>query len=180
MAKLVSRRYANALFDAAFESKSYEKVEDELNFILKSLKGEPQFYQLFKSPLITVEEKKEMITTIFKKNISEQVYNLLLILVEKRREEHIKDIINEYIALVDEVKNKVNAVAITAVPIEKKDLLKLKENLSKSSEKDVQLQNYVDPDVVGGILIRIGDKVIDGTIKSRIVQMREQLSQILV
>ncbi len=180
MAKLVSRRYANALFDAAFESKSYEKVEDELNFISKSLKGEPQFYQLFKSPLITVQEKKEMITTIFKKNISEQVYNLLLILVEKRREEHIKDIINEYIALVDEVKNKVNAVAITAVPIENKDLLKLKENLSKSSEKDVQLQNYVDPDVVGGILIRIGDKVIDGTIKSRIVQMREQLSQILV
>lgn len=181
MAELVvSKRYANALFDVAFSKKTYEKVEEELAFIVACLRGEPQFFQLLKSPLIAVQEKKEIINTIFKNKISQEVSNFLKIIIDKRREAYIEDIVNEYNALVDDVKNKVTAVAISAVPMKEEDLKKLQVNLSMSSGKNVQLINEVKPNVMGGILIKMGDKVIDGTVKSRLEQMNEQLSQIIV
>lgn len=181
MAELVvSKRYANALFDVAFGEKTHEKVEDELTFIVACLKSEPQFYQLIKSPLISVQDKKEIIDTIFKDKISEEVYNFFKIIIDKRREVYIEDIVNEYNALVDDVKNKVTAVAVSAVPINEEDLKKLQVNLSMSSGRNVQLKNEVKPNVMGGILIKMGDKVIDGTVKSRLEQMSEQLSQIIV
>lgn len=180
MAELVSKRYASALFEIAFEEQTYEKVKDELNFILDCLKGEPQLYQLLKSPLISIQEKKDILYTIFKDRVSQEVFNFLRIIIDKRREGYIEPIIEEYKALSDRVKNKVNAVAITAVPMDKQDLLKLQVNLSMSSGKNVQLQNQVDPTIIGGVLVKIGDKVIDGTVKSRLVNMQEQLSQILV
>lgn len=180
MAELVAKRYASALFDIAFEEQTYEKIKDELNFILDCLKSEPQLYQLLKSPLIAIQEKKDIIFSIFNNRVSQEVFNFLRIIIDKRREGHIEAIVNEYQALADRVKNKVDAVAITAVPMDKQDLLKLQANLSMSSGKNVQLQNQIDPTVIGGVLVKIGDKVIDGTVKSRLAQMQEQLSQILV
>lgn len=181
MAELVvSKRYANALFDVAFEDKTYEKVEKQLTFILDCLKSQPQLYQLLKSPLIPVQDKKEIIANIFKEKIGKEVYNFLRIIIDKRRESYIEDIVNEYKALVDAVKNRVSAVAITAVPINKQDLNKLQASLSESTGKNVQLQNQINPKVIGGVFIKMGDKVIDGTIKSRLAEMNEQMSQIIV
>jgi len=180
MAELVSNRYASALFEIAFEEQIYEKVKDELNFILQCFENEPQLYQLLKSPLITADEKKDIVSTVFKDRISKEVFNFIRIIIDKGREEYIDAVVKEYRILADAVKNKVEAVAITAVPMDKQDLLKLQVNLSMSSGKNVQLQNVVDPTIIGGVLVRIGNKVIDGTVKSRLANMQEQLSQILV
>ncbi len=180
MAELVSKRYASALFEVAFEEQNYEKVKDELNFILDCFKKEPQLYQLLRSPLITTDEKKDIISNIYKDKLSVEVFNFLRVVIDKGREEHMEAMVKEYSILADGVKNKVEAVAITAVPMDKKDLLKLQQNLSESSGKNIQLQNQVDPTIIGGVLVKIGDKVIDGTVKSRLANMQEQLSQILV
>lgn len=180
MAELVSKRYASALFEVAFEGQNYEQVKNELNFILDCLKGEPQLYDLLKSPLITADEKKDIVSNIFKERVSEEVFNFIRIIIDKGREEYIESVVKEYNILADAVKNKVEAVAITAIPMDKQDLLKLQVNLSMSSGKNIQLKNQVDPSIIGGVLVKIGDKLIDGTVKSRLVNMQEQLSQILV
>ncbi|MBU5676596.1 F0F1 ATP synthase subunit delta [Alkaliphilus sp. MSJ-5] len=180
MAELVSKRYASALFEIAFEEQVYEKVKDELSFILDCFKSEPQLYRILKSPLISADEKKDIVSNIFKDRVSQEVFNFLRIIVDKGREGYIESMVREYIALADAVKNKVDAVAITAIPMDKQDLLKLQVNLSMSSGKNIQLQNQVDPTIIGGVLVKIGDKVIDGTVKSRLANMQEQLSQILV
>lgn len=180
MAELVSKRYASALFDIAFEEGSYEKVKEELDFVLACLEEEPQLYQLLKSPLITVLEKKDVVSAIFKDKLSQEVYNFLRIIIDKGRESYIEGIVKEYRTLVDTAKNKVEAVAITAIPMDKEDLLKLQVNLSMTSGKNIQLQNQVDPEIIGGVLVKIGDKVIDGTIRNRLARMEEELSQVLV
>lgn len=180
MAELVSKRYASALFDIAFEEGSYEKVKEELDFVLACLEEEPQLYQLLKSPLITVLEKKDVVSAIFKDKLSQEVYNFLRIIIDKGRESYIEGIVKEYRTLVDTAKNKVEAVAITAIPMDKEDLLKLQVNLSMTSGKNIQLQNHVDPEIIGGVLVKIGDKVIDGTIRNRLARMEEELSQVLV
>lgn len=180
MAELVAKRYASALFEVAFEEKIHEKVKDELSFIVDCLKIEPQFSSLLKSPLITADEKKDIISNIFQGKITTEVFNFIRILIDKGREEYIEAIVKEYKMLVDALKNKVDAVAITAVPMTKEDLLKLQANLSASSGKNIELKNQVDPSVIGGVLVKIGDQIIDGTVKSRLANIREQLSQILV
>lgn len=180
MAELVSKRYASALFEVAFENQQYELVNDELGFVLNCLQDEPKLYQLLEGPLLSSNEKKEVISAIFKKNVSKEVFNFLCIVIDKGRESYIESITEEYKVLADSVKNKVDAVAITAVSMDKQDLLKLQVNLSISSGKNVQLQNQIDPTVIGGVLVKIGDKVIDGTVKNRLAKMQEQLSQILV
>ena len=180
MAELVSKRYASALFELAFEEQKHHKVQEELAFIRSCIEDEPSFFELLKSPLITADEKKDIISNIFRDRVCMEVLNFLYIIIDKGREAYIKDIVNEYILLVDSVQNKVDAVAITAVPMEKQDLLMLQANLSKFSRKNIQLQNQVDPTIIGGVLVKIGDKVIDGTIKNRLATMQEQLSKILV
>lgn len=180
MAELVSKRYASALFEVAFENQTYEIVKDELNMVLQCFKSEPKLYDLLKSPLISDVEKKEVISNIFKDRVSIEVFNFLRVIIDKRREEYIESIIEEYRTLANNAKNKVDAVAITAVPMDKQDLLKLQVNLSMSSGKNIQLQNKVDPSIIGGVFVKIGDKIIDGTVKGRLSNMKEQLSQILV
>jgi len=180
MAELVSKRYASALFEVSFEDQKYELVRDELIFILKCLKDEPKLHQLLETPSLSSNEKKEILSSVFKENVSKEVLNFLYIVIDKGREQYIESIIEEYKVLTNSAKNKVDAVAITAVPMDKQDLLKLQVNLSMSSGKNVQLQNVVDPTIIGGVLVKIGDKVIDGTVKSRLADMQQQLSQILV
>lgn len=180
MAELVSKRYASALFELAFEQQNHHKVQEELKFILSCIKDEPGFFELLKSPLITADEKTDIISNVFKERVSMEVFNFLRIIIDKGREEYIEEIVKEYVLLVDSAVNKVDAIAITAIPMKKEDLLNLQANLSKSSGKNIQLQNQVDPTIIGGVLVKIGDKVIDGTVKSRLATMQEQLSKILV
>lgn len=180
MAELVYKRYASALFDISLELQNLDQVRAELNFILDCFKAEPQLYTILKSPLITASEKKGIIDNIFKDRVKTEVLNFIRIIIDKGREQYIEAIIKEYGALADVYMNKVDAVAITAVPLENNDLVRLQANLSKSSGKNIQLQNQVDPSIIGGILVKIGDKVIDGTVRSRLANMQEQLSQILV
>ncbi|HZK38431.1 MAG TPA: ATP synthase F1 subunit delta, partial [Clostridia bacterium] len=90
----------------------------------------------------------------------------------------IESIVKEYIALVNDAKNIMEAVAITAVPLNNEMLIKLQEILSKYSGKSVQLKNKIDTGVIGGVIVKAGDKVIDGTIKKRLEQMQMQMSQV--
>lgn len=80
-------------------------------------------------------------------------------------------------ALTNDVKNIMEAVVITAVPLSDEMSVKLQEILSKSSGKNVRLKNKVDTEIIGGVFVKAGDKVIDGTIKGRLEQMKEQMSQ---
>lgn len=180
MAKLVARTYANALFEVALEEEKYDAVGQELLFILKCLKEEPKLYDILKSPLVVLKEKKEILNSVFGKNVNQEILNFLYIIVDKKREKYIESIIEEYMALTNEAKNIVEAVAITAVPLKNEMMLKLQETLSKSLGKNVQLKNEIDTEIMGGVLVKVGDKIMDGTIKSRLGEIHKQMSQILV
>ncbi len=177
MAKLIAKKYAKALFEITFDEKKYDAVGDELLFILKCLEDEPMLYQVLRNPLVVTSEKKKILDSIFKENISQEVLNFLHIIIDKKREKHIESIVEEYMALTNDVKNIMEAVVITAVPLSDEMSVKLQEILSKSSGKNVRLKNKVDTEIIGGVFVKAGDKVIDGTIKGRLEQMKEQMSQ---
>lgn len=180
MAKLVSRTYSEALFEVALEEGKIDLFLDELNFVTETFKIHPEFFELFKTPLIRVDEKKKVLEEVFGGKLSKELNNFLKIIIDKRRGSFIEQIKGEYESIVNKHKGVVNAMAITAVPLSDEEKTTLKDKLSTLTGKTIKLTNKTDKNVIGGVLVKIGDKVIDGTIKGRLEEMKESLSQIIV
>lgn len=180
MAKLVSKTYAEALFEVALEENKVDLFLEELDFVVGAFKMHPEFFTLFKSPQINIVEKKEMIAEAFKGKLSDEISNFLKIILDKNRGYYIEQIKNQYENMLNKHKGIIKAIATTAIPLNDEDSLKLKEKLEKLTGKNIKLTNKIDESLLGGVLVRIGDKVIDGTIKGRLDEVKESLSQIIV
>ncbi|WZL73615.1 F0F1 ATP synthase subunit delta [Clostridiaceae bacterium 35-E11] len=180
MAQLVAKTYSKALFEVAIESNQLDKFVEELKFVLEAFQQNPMFYELYKTPQISNDEKKEIIGEVFGKKLSAEIMNFLKILLDKRRTRNFEEIVKEYQRLANNYNNIVEGVAVTAIALKKEDQTKIESKLSNITGKKIKLKNEVDPSIIGGILVRIGDKVIDGTVQSRLGELQEDLAQIIV
>tara|TARA_Y100001933_G_C18879171_1_gene513288 strand:+ start:380 stop:922 length:543 start_codon:yes stop_codon:yes gene_type:complete len=180
MAKLVSTTYAQALFEVAMELDKLDQIKDELGFINESFKEHPEFYEVFRTPKINKEERKDIITKVFDGKVSSEVMNFMKILIDKRRGTAISGIYNEYVDMVDDHKGVVKAVVESAIPLTDEEQKALTEKLAKVTGQEIHLSSVVNPEVIGGIVVKIGDKVIDGSVKSRLNIMKDNLAQLIV
>jgi F-type H+-transporting ATPase subunit delta len=180
MAELIAKNYAEALFDVAIENKQFNNFNEQLMMVMDIFKKYPKFYELYKTPQISNEDKKKIIDEVFKKMVAPEIMNFLNIIIDQRRTAYIESIVNKYRDLVNEHNNRVEAVAITVLPLTEADKNLLQTKLSKMINKNIALKNEVDPSILGGMLVKFGDKVIDGTIQSRLNELKENLAQIIV
>ncbi len=182
MAALVENKYAKALFDAVLESENLEPgaALEELDAITASFEEVPEFYQLYTSPVMSDDEKKKMLQTIFKERLTPEIYYFLLILIDKQREIHFLDIRNVFQKLTEEHQKKMKATAVTAIPLSEEAFGKLRETLGKVTGKEVELFNEVDETIIGGVMLLMGDQIIDGTLRRRLNIMKDELTQIIV
>ena len=176
MAELVSKRYALALFEAGLDLDKIDEFNKELDFLQTVFDQEEQLLQLLSHPRIKKDEKKDLINRIFKDKLSQELVNFIYILIDKRREAHIIDIITKYKELFNEHKNIIIVVAMTAVPMEEKARNKLVEVLASKLDKTVELTNEIDKSVIGGVVLNIENKVVDGSLKGQL----DSLSKILL
>jgi F-type H+-transporting ATPase subunit delta len=179
MAKLVASRYANALFEVGVSEGTTAALNDELKVIVDLFNGNEDFLKILKAPLISKEEKKALVEKIYKDKASLEMMNFLKVLIDKDRIGIIDEIFTEFKVLINEKNNILEAVAITAVPMSEKDLNNLKQKLSETKGKNITLKNEVDTSVIGGVLVKMGNEEIDGTIKTRLEKLKDQLSQII-
>lgn len=168
MAKLVSNRYALALFEAGLDLGKINEFNKELDFLKAVFEKEVKFLQILNHPRISKTEKKDLIDKIFKEKLSGEIINFLYILVDKRREGFILDIIEEYKEIFNEHENILNVVAITAIPMEQQSKDKLQTVLSNKLNKKIELSNKVDKTILGGVLLHVENKIIDGTVKGQL------------
>lgn len=168
MAKLVSNRYAYALFEAGLELNKLTEFKDNLQDITNTLEREPKIEIILAHPKISKEEKKELLTNIFGKDVSQEMLNFLYIIVDKRREGYLMEISKEFTELFNEHENIIEVIATTAVPMDSKSQEKLKVVLGNKMKKNVYLKNIVEPDILGGVLLKIENKIIDGSIRSQL------------
>ena len=168
MAKLVANRYASALFEAGIDLEKIKLFNDELDFLGKTFKEEEKLLQILDHPKIGKVEKRDLIDSIFKERLSEEMINFLYILIDKRREGHILEIVEEYKKMFNKHENIIKVVAITAVPMENKAKDRLSVVLKDKLKKAIELTNEVDEGLIGGVLLKVEDKLIDGTIKGQL------------
>ena len=176
----IVRRYASALFAAASKADEVDRVESDLGLVSATLFGNVllgggALWNALVSPIIPPAKKREILAAIFEGKVSEITLAYLGLLVDKRREEAIRQTEAEYVLLANEARGIVEAEVTSATPLDEDQEARLAAKLSATTGKNIQLSRKVDPSVIGGLLVQMGDTVIDGSIRGQLAALREEL-----
>ena len=177
MAELVGKRYASSLFEVGLEFKNIDEFQKQLKFIKDTLLSEEKLLEILEHPRISEGEKKKLVESIFGKNVSEEVLNFLYIIIDKRRESSIIDIVKEYNTLFKEYNNILEIEAVTAVEMKESAKDRLQTVLESRFEKTVHLSNLVDPSIIGGVLLNMDEQVIDSSIRGQLKEMENMIKE---
>ena len=169
-----TRRYAQAIFEIAKEKDSLESWMQDLT-LLSETSLNPEFVSLVNSPTVASNQKKEFADKIFSDSISVLGKNLILLLGSNSNFEMVPEITDLFQKMVDADKGVEKAEIISAVKLTKDDEKKIMAMIKLMVNKDVQLINTVDPKILGGFIATVGDKIIDGSTKSKLSAMRKDL-----
>lgn len=173
----IAKKYATGLYSLAKGKGMLTDFEAQLVTIKKDLTGVEGFDKAYMHPLVPDDAKKRIIKQAYEGEIDENLLSFLQLLVDKKREPYILQIIDEYIELVDVSRNMVRAEVTTAVQVSDGQLAKLTENLERFTGKSVRVALKVDERIMGGLVVRIGDKIIDNSIRSRLTRVSSRLRQ---
>lgn len=174
----VARRYAQALFLSSQEKNLLDEVEAELKMVVESIKGSEDLSKIINRDLIPTDEKKAVLVKLFEGKISSQTMNFLKLVVDKNREKYLQDIYSEYTTLADHARKMLEAEVITAAELSPQIQETLKKGLSAHTGKEVRLKIEVDPSLLGGVMIKIGDKVYDGSARQQLQSIKGRLEEI--
>ncbi len=174
----VGERYAEALYELAKNDSIVEQVEQELVAINQLVEDEQDLKKVLYHPRITTEEKKELLQVLFQGKIAEVTFSFLQLLVERQREQYLSDIVTSYVDKANADRNIATAQIASAVDLSAKEKKELGAMLAKITGKKMVTDFSVDPELIGGVVVRIGDRVIDGSIRTRFSAMREYLREI--
>ncbi len=173
----IARRYATALLELAAEAGAHERIYEELQDVAAVLRSSGELRAVLRNPVIRTERKRAILEELFAGRVSELLLQFLRLLVEKRREPLLPDIIAAYEELFFEYTNRLAVIARSAIPLDEELQERLIQTLSERTGKQVLLRPEVRPELLGGIQIQIGDTVYDGTLQHALQRLRQQLLQ---
>lgn len=173
MARAAARRHAQAAFEIALERKELEVWRGDLERLSEAVQ-DPLLFTFLESPRIRFNEKERILSQGLE-GLNPLVMNLALLLVSRGRLGLVADMVLEYGRLVDEHRGIAHAEVTTAVPLESEEKDKLVRRLGVLVGREIVLTTRVAPAIIGGLVARVGDKLIDGSTKSRLLALRESL-----
>ncbi|MCR4611532.1 MAG: ATP synthase F1 subunit delta [Lachnospiraceae bacterium] len=179
MAKLVSNVYGDALFELALQQDRIDDFDDEVKVILDVLKENEDLSKMMCHPQIVKDEKVEVVESIFKGRVNDEIVGLMVMVIEKDHFKDMEDIFTYYINRVKEYKNI--GVAYVTTPMELSDSRKKsieKKLLDTTDYVSFEMNYEVDPELIGGMVIRIGDRVVDSSVKTKIYELSREMSKI--
>lgn len=174
MAGLVAKRYGAAIFELAKEKDAVETLENEI-IILKNSFREMELEEFLGHPKIPQAEKITVLEEALSKKISHDLLGLLVLVVKKGRYLDIEDIFNETLELIDVHHGRVKAFISSADELDYNQKDKLVHRLAKLADKEIIPIYEVDDSLIGGLVIRIGDRIVDSSIKGHLHSLSRQL-----
>ncbi|MEX0748242.1 MAG: F0F1 ATP synthase subunit delta [Rhodothermales bacterium] len=173
---IIARRYAGALFEEAREQSRAEAVDRDVEMIDEILKTSRELVGFFNSPIISREKKNAVVEGLFGKRIDALTLQFLKLLIEKQREDIVPEIIDSYRGLRDEQLGVIEATARVAQPLSDSEEKMLSDALGRMTGKSIRLSVRIDPNLLGGAVVRVGDTVYDGSVRNQLELLREQLN----
>jgi|AntRauTorcE11897_2_1112592.scaffolds.fasta_scaffold00265_3 F-type H+-transporting ATPase subunit delta len=176
MISKAARRYSKALLQSALEQDILDDVEKDVRFILNTIQDSRDLVVFLKSPIIKQEDKQDALSKIFDDHISGETISLLRLLSEKRRENLLEDICNGFIRLFNQHKGIIQVYITTAYDLGEAQQKELHTALVSSTGKKVEMHIALEPEIMGGIIVRIDDTVLDGSVKHKIRKLKNQFA----
>lgn len=173
----VARRYAQALYEEAQQHGRVEAVDQDMDLIRETLDGSRELVLFFESPILTREKKETVVQELFEGHVQPTTLHFIRLLVEKKREDLLPSVVRAYRALRDAEQGIVEAKARTAHPLSDAEQKALTQALEKLTGKRIRLQVEQDATLIGGVVVRVGDTVYDGSVRHKLASLRERLEQ---
>ncbi|MCK5696358.1 MAG: F0F1 ATP synthase subunit delta [Desulfobacula sp.] len=174
----VSRRYAKALILIGQEDGQAEQYNAELESIVGLFDTQVDFETALINPLFNKNDRKKVLEAVLAAtDLSAIMKSFLILLFDKGRIGFLREIASYYKDLADELKGVVKASIVSATELSSEAVDKIKEALSKKTGKTIALNVEQDPSLIGGVVTKIGDLVMDGSVKTQLMNMRETLKK---
>lgn len=175
---LIAERYSDALIEIAKEGKlAYSKISENLNMVSEILSQSKDLAEFLTNPLVSVEDKKEILEKVFSNEVDSLIINFLKLLVDKNRFFVFDEIVNSYNKSLDDINNISRIQVTSAVALNEDAKKRLKEKLENKLRLNVVLNLDINPEIIAGLVIKIGDNVIDMSLKNKLEDLSKNITR---
>ncbi len=176
----IAKRYASALFNAAVETNVGGEVNNDAAAFRKLLSENPSLRGFLLSPQVLMKDKKSVLENTLKGRATDLFVEFLILLVDKKRFASVEEIVDGYGYLYERHEGIVEVKAITAIPLEEGLKEKTIRILEQGTGKKIRLATDVNPEIIGGMILVMEDKIIDGSVRYQIAKLMRELDEIRV
>jgi F-type H+-transporting ATPase subunit delta len=170
----IARRYAGAVFDLALRQNTLDRTREDVKEIA-ALFAHRKLAYLLREPKISARRKETAIREALASRVLPTSLNLALLIVQRELVDYMQNIATELEKLVLDYRNQAIAEVTTAAALDAKQQALVKDALARKTGKDILMQTRVDPSILGGIVARVGDQVIDGSVRYRLAALQQSL-----
>jgi F-type H+-transporting ATPase subunit delta len=176
----IGKRYAIGLFNAALHEDIVDQVQGDTASFARLVESDRAFRRFLSSQQVSPGEKKDMVVRAIGDRASGLFVKFILLLIEKRRIDRLKEIADAFEALYEEHSGILRVSITTAVPLDADLERRARAAVERRTGKTARIVKRVDPDILGGVILLAGDKIIDGSIRNRLGEMRRELLELRV
>lgn len=178
METIIAQRYARAFFELSQEKEKEETFLKQSEFIRTVFRQNPELIRFLSAPEISAQEKETAVTNIFGAECGRESLGLVRLLIRKGRIVLLPAVLEEYEKLAKESRREVSVQVVSAAPLSAGQKERLRAVLEKKLDRTVTLSITVDPNLIGGLVVRAGDQLYDNSIRSRMEKLRVHLGSV--
>jgi F-type H+-transporting ATPase subunit delta len=172
----LARRYAKALLQLGIEGKDYERLGAELERVTSLVEGSPELKAMLESPVFPHSQRKAVLHEVLRRlAVAPVLEHFVLLVLDHNRFASLPAINRELRTLVDQQANRVRATVTSAKPLREPELQRIRGALERRTGKHVIVEKREDASLIGGVVVQVGDVVYDGSVKTQLERIREQL-----
>ena len=172
----INTGYAQGLLEMARAENAVARVEEELFRLRELFKTNPNLLEFLKEPNVTREGKRHVVEELFQGRVHPIVLNTLIAISDSDRTSRLPQIIEEFTALAAASRQQVSGEITSAIELDQDTLSRLSDELSRVTGKHVRLLQRTDPSILGGVIIKVGEEIIDGSLRRKLDQIRQTLA----
>ncbi|MGV8880124.1 MAG: ATP synthase F1 subunit delta [Sphingobacteriaceae bacterium] len=173
----VTSRYAKSLIDLAEEQKSLEAVKSDMQLFAATVKGNPEFKAVLANPIVSPDKKVSILKAIFSKSVSNATIGFLVIMVKKGRAGLLYATAKEFVRQYNVKKNIVKASVVSATPLSAENEKQIVQLIHQTTGGEIVLDVKVDPALIGGFVLKVGDKQFDASISNGLHKLKKSFAQ---
>jgi F-type H+-transporting ATPase subunit delta len=171
----IARVYADALFDVAIDRDELDEIHDQLGQFADAMNSSNDMRVFFFSPYFSSEDKREAIGSAVS-GASDELVNFLELLAEKHRMPAIFRIRDRFDELWAKAKKRLEVTLTSAVELDDKVVEQVREEVERQTEREIDVETQVDPDILGGLVLQVGNMVLDASLRAKLEKLRKEVA----